>query len=71
MILFGSHAAGEADEGSGVDLLVVMETPLRPLKQAVAIRRVVDHRVPMDIFVRTPDQVANPSSKDLLLGIIL
>lgn len=71
IILFGSHATGRAHEESDVDLLVVMETPLRPLQQAAAIHRAIDHRVPTDILVRTPAQFATPDPRDLMLDIIL
>ncbi|MGH2559901.1 MAG: nucleotidyltransferase domain-containing protein, partial [Thermomicrobiales bacterium] len=62
---------GGADEGSDVDLLIVMETHLRPLEQAAAISRVLDHRVPTDIVVRTPDQVAARHPRDLLVRTVL
>lgn len=71
VILFGSHAAGTADAGSDVDLLVVMETPTTLLKQATAIYQSLDHDVPVDILVRTPEQVAARSPRDLILRTIL
>ena len=71
IVLFGSHATRRADPGSDVDLLVVIETPLRPLQQAAAISRALDHRVPVDILVRTPAQVASPNPRDLILRNIL
>ena len=71
VVLFGSHATGQADEGSDVDLLVVMSTRLRPLQQAAAISRELDHRIPVDILVRTPQQVASPDPRDLILRTIL
>lgn len=69
-MLFGSHATGMADAGSDVDLLVVMETT-EPMRQAVAIYRALDHDVPVDVVVRTPDQVANRHPRDLILRTIL
>lgn len=71
IILFGSHAAGTADSGSDIDLLVVMETSQPVLRQAATISRAVDHVVPMDVLVRTPDQVDFPNPRDLLLRTIL
>ena len=70
IILFGSHANGTADGGSDVDLLVV-ETQQPPLRQAAAISRAVDLHVPMDILVRTPDQVAARNPGDPILRTIL
>ncbi|MGH2534314.1 MAG: nucleotidyltransferase domain-containing protein [Thermomicrobiales bacterium] len=71
VILFGSHAHGTADPGSDVDLLVVMESSLPPLQQAAAISRALDHRVPVDIVVRTPTRVAARHPRDIMLRTIL
>ena len=71
IVLFGSHATGTAGDESDVDLLVVLETPLRPLKQAVAIYQAIEHRIPVDVLVRTPRQVAAPSPRDLILRDVL
>jgi predicted nucleotidyltransferase len=71
IILFGSHARGTADPESDLDLLVVMDTPLRPIEQAAAISCEVDHHIPMDTLVRTPDQVFSRDPRDLLLRTIM
>lgn len=71
IVLFGSHARGTADAGSDVDLLVVMETPETLLKQATAIYQTLDHDVPVDVHVRTPDHVAVRNPRDLILRTIL
>src|SRR5437868_3341490 len=57
IILFGSQAAGRADEGSDVDLLVIMDSPLRAVEQAVAIRRFLNYRRPLDVLVRAPAEI--------------
>lgn len=57
VILFGSYAYGRPTSDSDVDLLVIMETDLRPVEQAVEIRRRVDFPFPVDLLVRTPRQV--------------
>src|SRR5437867_12118017 len=58
VILFGSHAYGMPDQDSDVDLLVVMESNLRSIEQAVEIRKAVDFPFPTDLLVRTPRQIA-------------
>ncbi len=61
IVLFGSHARGEADEESDLDLFVELDTDLgrRPLERAVAVREVFGlHRWPMDLLVYTSDEVA-------------
>jgi predicted nucleotidyltransferase len=58
IILFGSHARGDAGPDSDVDLLVV--TPITGSKREtqVAMRVALhDFRVPYDIIVVTPDEV--------------
>src|SRR5689334_12151610 len=57
IILFGSYAYGTPHEDSDVDILVVM--PARnQLDQAVRIRLAVDAPFPMDLLVRTPENLA-------------
>jgi predicted nucleotidyltransferase len=58
VILFGSYAYGTPTPDSDVDLLVVMETPLRHVEQAVEIRQAVDFPFPVDVLVRTPRHLA-------------
>src|SRR5712692_7711865 len=59
VILFGSHAYGIPTRDSDVDLLVVMESALRSVEQAVEIRKAVDFPFPTDLLVRTPSQIAH------------
>ena len=58
VVLFGSYAYGEPTPDSDVDLLITMDTSLRPVEQAVAIRASVEFPFPVDLLVRTPDQIA-------------
>ena len=57
IILFGSHAEGHATEESDVDLLVVMPFKGRPVRQAVKIRKAMDSPFPLDLLVRSPQQL--------------
>ena len=57
VILFGSYANGAPDRDSDIDLLVIMDTSLRPVDQAVEIRQFVRAPFPFDLLVRTPEQV--------------
>jgi uncharacterized protein len=57
IILFGSHARGDAGPGSDVDLLVVM--PLSGPRREKAIEIGValhDIRLPKDVIVTTPEE---------------
>jgi uncharacterized protein len=60
IIVFGSYANGTPREDSDVDVLVVM--PLarghRHVEQAAAIRERVPAPFPMDVIVRSPQQIA-------------
>ena len=58
--LFGSYAHGLPDEDSDVDVLIVMALPRgrREARQAAAIRERVRASFPMDVIVRSPQQVA-------------
>ena len=58
VILFGSYAYGRPRPESDVDLLVVMETPLRNREQAAQISRAIDYHFGLDLLVRRPQQLA-------------
>ena len=58
IILFGSYAYGRPGPGSDVDLLVVMDTPLKEMEQAVRICQAIDYHFGLDLIVRTPSTMA-------------
>jgi predicted nucleotidyltransferase len=57
VILFGSHAYGTPDEGSDVDLLVVMPAK-NELSQSIRIGQAFWAPFPLDLLVCTPDNLA-------------
>ena len=57
VILFGSHARGEATEDSDVDLLVVLPFRGRDIDLAVRIHVELRPPFPLDVIVRTPKVV--------------
>lgn len=78
VILFGSYASGLQGKDSDADLMVVMDTHERSLRMAGKIAARVDHPIPLDILVRTPDQIkerlslGDPFIREILQeGIIL
>jgi uncharacterized protein len=56
IILFGSHAYGTPNEDSDVDLLVVMPA-WNQLSKAAQICTKLDAPFPLDLIVRTPDNL--------------
>ena len=56
IILFGSYAYGKPHQYSDVDLLVIMPA-WNETSKASRISRAVDHPFPMDILVRTPENL--------------
>ncbi|MCP4651834.1 MAG: nucleotidyltransferase domain-containing protein [Candidatus Omnitrophica bacterium] len=61
VILFGSQAYGDPSISSDLDILIIMDTKLKPYKQAALIRMFIDGKLgvkyPMDLIVRTPEQI--------------
>jgi len=56
-IVFGSHARGEADVWSDLDLVIVADTDLPFLDRFRAFRGLYDaYPYPMEILVYTPDE---------------
>jgi predicted nucleotidyltransferase len=59
IVLFGSHARGEAEPDSDIDLLVVFSEVDDKRQVAVEIRRTLaDLPVGKDIIVTTPEEIA-------------
>lgn len=59
IILFGSHAYGQPQDDSDVDILVVLSFQGKPVRKAIEIRNKVNVRMPLDLIVRTPQQLAD------------
>ncbi|NPV87631.1 MAG: nucleotidyltransferase domain-containing protein [Anaerolineae bacterium] len=58
IILFGSHARGDARDDSDLDLLVVLEGVEKPRAESVRLLRALRGlAVPVDILVTTPQRL--------------
>ncbi len=57
IILFGSYARGNPRPESDVDLLVVMDTPLKESKQSLEIHRHLNVMFGLDLIVHTPKRL--------------
>jgi predicted nucleotidyltransferase len=57
IILFGSYARGNPRPESDVDLLVVMETPLKGSQQSLEIRHYLGVMFGLDLLVYTPQHL--------------
>lgn len=57
IILFGSLTTGKADQGSDIDLLVIKETDKNPWQRMREVNRLIDHSVPIDLLVYTPEEL--------------
>ena len=58
IVLFGSHAKSNSNYASDVDLLVIMDTDQSTWDLTVEISLALKHSFPMDIIVRTPQEIA-------------
>ena len=69
IVLFGSHARGEARAQSDVDLLVVLRSVSDKRRSAIEIRQALaDLPIGKDIIVTTPEEIAKRGD---LVGTIL
>lgn len=69
LILFGSHARGNADQDSDVDFLVVLPKVENKRHAAIEIRRSLNRfPVSKDIIVTTPEEI---SRRGDLVGSVL
>ena len=69
IILFGSHARGDAGPDSDVDLLVVMPFSGRKIDRIVEIRTALNGMgIAKDVFLVTPEDF--DADKDLVGGLV-
>lgn len=57
IILFGSYAYGEPKDDSDIDMLVVLPFNGKPSRKALEIVSKIKPMIPLDLIVRTPEQV--------------
>lgn len=57
VLLFGSYARGTATADSDVDLLVILPFEGKAVQKSVEIRLKLRPHFPVDLLVRTPEQV--------------
>src|SRR6185503_13363715 len=57
IILFGSHAYGRPTPESDLDVMVVMRFEGDPLEQAVTMLNRLNMLIPINLLVRTPEQI--------------
>lgn len=57
IIIFGSHARGDAGPDSDIDILIIKDSEERPaLRRKNALQLIKDSRIPKDIVVLTPEE---------------
>lgn len=56
IILFGSLATGEVREGSDVDLVIIKDTPKRPIDRQVEVYGLIKPDIGLDLFIYTPKE---------------
>lgn len=57
VILFGSYAQGTPRADSDVDLLIILRFRGKGMQKAAEIRNRIRARFPLDLIVRTPEQL--------------
>lgn len=58
VVLFGSHARGEAQESSDVDLLIIADSDLPRFKRSRELYKLIKpYPFAMDIVVYTPEEI--------------
>jgi uncharacterized protein len=63
VILFGSYATGISTPDSDVDILVILPFQGKSVAKSAEILNKLDPRFPIDLLVRTPEQVRDRMEK--------
>jgi uncharacterized protein len=72
IILFGSHACGTAEADSDLDILIILRKGSSGPKKATEILRRLNPRIPVDLVVRTADEIKSRlKANDFFLTEIL
>jgi predicted nucleotidyltransferase len=72
IIMFGSYAHGNPNEDSDLDVLVILRYVGSGLKKAVEILNRIEPRIPVDLVVRTPEEVRQRlQANDFFLAEVL
>jgi uncharacterized protein len=70
VILFGSHARGDATDGSDLDFLVVEDNVANAYEETVRLRRALyGLGVPVDIVVLSASEAMSPRSVAITRGL--
>ena len=64
IVLFGSQARGDGGPDSDLDLMIEMDSDLRPVDRAITIDALFPRRLwPLDVVVYTPAEVKRDSGR--------
>jgi predicted nucleotidyltransferase len=65
IVLFGSYVYGAPTADSDVDLLVIVETPARPVDRYLRVSRLLRPRpFPLDLLVKTPEEIVQALERE-------
>jgi predicted nucleotidyltransferase len=65
IILFGSYVYGTPTADSDVDLLVIVDTPTRPVDRYLRVSRLLRPRpFPLDLLVKTPAEIVQALERE-------
>lgn len=73
LILFGSHAYGQSDMNSDIDILIEIETDIKKSKRSIVFSQLfIDREYPLDFIVYTPKELKErASNNDPFIGEII
>lgn len=57
IIIFGSLVEGIINEGSDIDILIIKDTPKRPIDRCIELANLTRPNVGVDFFVYTPQEI--------------
>jgi len=64
IILFGSSASGKTNRWSDADLVIIKSTKKRFYERIGEISSLIDHDIPLDFIVYTPDEFVKMSDSN-------
>jgi len=57
IILFGSLSKKNIQDPGDIDLIIIKSTDQNPWERAASVDKIMEHKVPLDILVYTPEEI--------------
>ena len=70
LILFGSYARGDINEGSDIDIVLIKDTNKRFIERIGDVLKLYKGNIPMEPLIYTPEEFKRMKNRDFIKTIL-